>query len=790
MENNIVENKIKWVYLLGFFLILALPLLNLPPWFSPPDWGKTIVFRIILSLMIFVFLWQVLFQKLNDNLSLIIKNILNKQSKVFLSFWLLIAFLGVYFLATLFSQDPYFSFWGSPYRAGGFLNFAFCIIFAILAFLILRKSDWQKIWDFSIIIGIFVSFIAIFQQLGLFSKVVIPFSGRAPSTIGGPIFLAIYLLLLFFPILFFGIREKNLVKKFFYFFALLLFFYVILNTGSRAAYFGLLIGIFYFVLFYPVKFHFAAPSLLQKGGVFNRVDPHTKKLFLVKIFFGILLVLGILGVYYLNADYQVPQSFQENKIFKTVNSRLSISLAIKDPRFSSWEIAFRAMKKKPILGYGPENFSIGFDKHYDPSLPYIDPDWGSWYDRAHNFIFDIGVTVGILGLIIYLSLFAVLFSGLQKLKKIKPEKIIIYHGIQAAFLAYLAANFFSFDTFSTYLISFLIIAYSLTLINQSEKKQNEIIKPKIRSVQKLTIVKIWTLLKKYKKAIIVILFLFLIWFIWACNIKPFWINKEIRSTKTQSQIGNYQQGLKQLESVLDSHTYLDSYLRLNYVELISQNLEKTPPAFQGILVEKAINALKENTEIRPYYTRNWLLLGNYTNVLIEKGKKNLRGEAYYYFEKALQLSPKHLEIFIGLAKTDLLTNDYLGAKNNAQKCINLNSKVGECWWLMAITNIYLNNIEEAQGNIEAARKAIYPVGSKSSTAQLINAYNYIKNYEEIVKIYQTLILQEPNNAQYHFSLAVYYKELGNNEKAKKEALRALELMPEAKKQIEEFLKTL
>jgi len=57
------ENKLYWLYLIGFFLILALPLLNLPPWFSPPDWGKTIVFKIILAILIFVFLWQVLSKK-------------------------------------------------------------------------------------------------------------------------------------------------------------------------------------------------------------------------------------------------------------------------------------------------------------------------------------------------------------------------------------------------------------------------------------------------------------------------------------------------------------------------------------------------------------------------------------------------------------------------------------------------------------------------------------------------------------------------------------------------------
>ncbi|MGB2762423.1 MAG: O-antigen ligase family protein, partial [Minisyncoccales bacterium] len=355
---SFLENKFYYLYLIGFFLILALPLLNLPPWFSPPDWGKTIVFRIILSLMIFLFIWQILSQKANNNLSVIIQNVLHKKSKVFWGFWLLIALLWVYFLATLFSQDPAFSFWGSPYRSGGFLNFAFYIIFAILAFLILRKSNWQKIWDFSIVIGIFVSVVAIFQQFGLFSKTIIPYEGRMPSTIGGPIFLGLYLLLLLFPALFFGIKEKYLGKKFFYLFSLLLFLYIILITGSRAVYVGLLIGILYFIFFYPKKLISPPHQKFWCGG-------------LLKIFAGVLLFSTIYGIYCVNtAPEKIPQSIQENRIFQAISPRLSIDLAIQDPRFSGWQVSFEAIKEKPILGYGPENFSIGFDKYYDPSLPY------------------------------------------------------------------------------------------------------------------------------------------------------------------------------------------------------------------------------------------------------------------------------------------------------------------------------------------------------------------------------------------------------------------------------------
>jgi len=154
---NLMKNKFYWIYLLGFFLILSLPLLNLPPWFSPPDWGKTIVFRIILSILIFLFIYQILARRFSITI----------PAKAKTGLWSLAALWLVFFLATIFSLDFRFSFWGSPYRSGGFLNFSFYIIFAVLCFLILTKKDWQKIWDFATFVGILVSVIAIFQIYGI-----------------------------------------------------------------------------------------------------------------------------------------------------------------------------------------------------------------------------------------------------------------------------------------------------------------------------------------------------------------------------------------------------------------------------------------------------------------------------------------------------------------------------------------------------------------------------------------------------------------------------------------------
>jgi len=208
------------------------------------------------------------------------------------------------------------------------------------------------------------------------------------------------------------------------------------------------------------------------------------------------------------------------------------------------------------------------------------------------------------------------------------------------------------------------------------------------------------------------------------------------------------------------------------------------------LAKKAREILKENIKIGPYYTRNWILLGGYTNISIEGGEKNLKDEANYYFEKAKELSPERQEIFIGLAKTDLATGEYQKAKEKAQQCIDLNSRLKDCWWLMGLANIYLDEEEVAKKNIKIAGEKGYQIDSELSLLELAKVYLKKENYQELITIYQELIKIEPKNPKYYIALAVFYKETGQFENAKKEALKILELFPEYREEVEVFLKSL
>ncbi len=674
--------------------------------------------------------------------------------------WLLATLFFVFLLATIFSVDRYYSLWGDPERSGGFVNFTLYIILAMLTFFIVKREDWLKIWKISIGVGVLVSGVAIIQFYGLFGKIFIAVANRSPSTLGNAISLGMYLLILFFMTLSFALKENTIIKKMYYLSCLLLFAYIILISGGRAAYLGLLVGIIYFVIGYP------------------------KKLLLFKIILGIFLVLTVCVIYYANAHPELPTVLKQNKIIQAVYPRLSISQFLNDARFSAWKIAFMALKEKPVLGWGPENFSVGFDKHYDPSLPFIGSSVSDWWDKAHNIILDIGVQAGILGVLAYLALFCYLFWKLEKTKSNQNDqdagKKIVTHGIQATLVAYITANFFSFDNFETYLLFFLTIGYALHVIYGDQKIEIT----ESRAPQKKTL----------KAVTIFILFFMLLFFIWQYNIIPFQVNVKINTASDLSYSGRCDAVPSVMEKAIAQHSFLYVYSRAKYVDFL-RTCAYAYPEKNLAYANRGIEVMKEAVKVQPLFTRLWIFLGSFTTVKASaeqdsNKKTELLAKAQSYLARANELTPNHHEVIIEQAKNDAISGDFKDMQQKAETCIAFYPTLGDCWWYKALSLIYVKDNDGVQKNLQIAKNKNFDTESLASLHQLASTYATAKNYQGLVLTYQKLIAMRPDIAQYHASLAFAYSALGQYQKARQEALVFLKLMPEAKNEVDAFLKTL
>ena len=741
----------------GFCLILFLPIVVLPPNFQPSDWSRSIIFRVTITALISFLMFRFFYKK---DFSF---SIPKWKISTYLPAVILGAFLVNVVIATVFSKDIAFSIFGWPTRAGGTLNLLFYFVFAILLALFMNKSQWEKLFHVLFTAGILSALLAIVQYFNLLKNIFIAYEGGStPSFLGNSTILATYMLFLAFLSFVLFIQKQVKKEKAAYGALFLLFALTIIITGSRAAYLALLAGFLFFFVFYP----------------------YPKKYKLFKIVATSIVIISIATIALFNFS---PQLGEQHSIFKTISSRVSIPRISQDifgTRLSAWNMTIKAIQDKPLLGWGPENFYIGFEKYYDP-VPFATPKL--LWDRPHNILLDVAVHSGIVSLLLYLGFWIVLFWKLQKVKNAQKkddyyaDNTLKIHGAQTMFIAYLVVLFFNFDSFATYLLSFFFIGYSFYLLWLPKEKLA--IPPPKKALP-------------VKKAGAVVFLAVLMLFFWFWNLKPLYLNEKITHAKNLAS----QRYCKKALAISNNAEWeksgiLKSYSILLYSDIV-KNCAFIEPKKEVEYSQKMISLLKKATDVQPTLSRAWLFWGSFTNVLAAREensdtKSNLLKEAMGYLKKAIELSPKRQEAYAELEKSYLIAENYKAMETLARECLAIDPRFGECYWHLGIAQIFLGKEQEGTKNIELALQYGYVTPPYK---QLAVAYMSQKNWSKAVGAYEKIPIyydQESVDvvASHHATLAYLYKQSGNYTKAGEEALKVFKLQPENPETVQ-FIKLL
>ena len=364
---------------IGILLSLFTPLVISKSTFYPYIFGKAIFFQILIEILLIFYLILIIqkpeFQpKLNP-----------------LNIALLIYFL-VFILTTLTGLDPIRSFWSTQERMTGTFNLLhFGAFFLILGNVFKTKKDWFWLLRTSLLASALVSIYGLFH-----------FSLGLKSTLGNPGFLAAYLLFNIFFALFLIIKDEKIFWRIPYSLVFFLNLFIFYYAARRAAYGGLFIGLFLFLL-----------SLI--------FTLKTRKRWIVLAFLIIFLIVSA-------------------NIFWNQKERF---IAGSKPREISWAISWNAWQDRFLLGWGPENYIYAFAKHFDPEYAKYT---GEWFDKAHNQIFETAVTTGLIGLLSYLAVFLIALYNFFRQKNFLFFSLLV---------AYFITNLFWFDTTSS-LIPFFI----------------------------------------------------------------------------------------------------------------------------------------------------------------------------------------------------------------------------------------------------------------------------------------------------------------------------------------------
>jgi len=370
-------------------------------------------------------------------------------------------FLLVTFVATIFSTNPYFSFFGQyMYHMEGLWATLF---YAILYFVVIANLDVSKIHR---IILAFLAVSAITVVYGLlqffgieFVKWQVSSQERIWSSMGNPNFFAAFLLMSI-PMTIVMLSElkrlngTKLSLKIISLIALLCLQVVCLNfTYSRASWLGLFFGL--------------TAILILQGRQLRKAR---------KIFKFAVLVLGlvILFLFSLKAIEMRRLALKNleplethgliSRTVKRLISTVDLSEADAASRISGWKSALEMFKERPFLGMGPDTLSINFRRYMFPEFTRLTGHSLANPAYAHNELLQIAATMGIIGLLSYLWLLLSYFRTIGKFPDLRKEPIAI--GITASITGVLVNNLFSFHTVTTAAFFWLFLGFTTVLLGK------------------------------------------------------------------------------------------------------------------------------------------------------------------------------------------------------------------------------------------------------------------------------------------------------------------------------------
>lgn len=417
-----LETTLLWVAKGGIFIIPFLVLVVSGSLFFPYITLKNFLFRIIVEII--VASW----------IGLLIIDFKKYWPKWNVISIVLSIFVAILFLSAIFGVDFRHSFWSNFERMEGVITYLHLLALFFVATGIFRTMrDWIIIFSLSVAASVLVAFYGLLEYLGQVET--FADGSRIISTLGNPLYVAVYLSFHLFLIAFLWFQSRAKILKWtlgvLFVFELAMF----ILTGSRGGFIGIMAG-------------FGVVLLLWLFFTKNK----KQKLILGAIIIVIASVPLVLNV------FQDTSFIKGNPVLSRF-SNISLAEQTVQSRFTIWSMALESFSQRPILGWGVGNFIVPYAKNYDVRMFGNEP----WFDRTHNVPLEWLSQAGIFGFLSYASIFiAILWVLIYSVRQKKLHKNLAFIFV-GMFVAYLVQMLFVFDTLPTYLMLILLLGFFYTL---------------------------------------------------------------------------------------------------------------------------------------------------------------------------------------------------------------------------------------------------------------------------------------------------------------------------------------
>lgn len=724
---------------------------------SPFHFGKGIVFRSGVELMAVLYVFLLLQYG---------KDLLPPRTKLF---WAVTAFTAAFGLTTLTSVNVFQSLWGTLERMGGWFSFFhFWLFFAIATAVIRKKEEWLNFIIFSVWVSLASSFYGFLQKSDW--KWVVGSGGRNKifGTIGNPALFAGYVLVNAFLALILATKENNSKSKRLAYLAIfLLNSLAVILTGVRGSVMGLVVGVFLFGFIYAI-------------------DSGHKKIKKISIIFlaVIIIIAGLLALLK-NTSFVSHNHYLSRYADISPTSSYTVQT-----RIWAWQAGFKGLFESFryfIFGYGPENFNIPFSEHFNP-LFFVGPGSETLFDRAHNQFIEVLITMGLIGLLTYLSIYYFAFKNIR-LKNlpdatvIPRKELLIYRaGLLAALVAYIIHNSFIFDTTANYLMFFIVLGF----INYFDLIKTHPGSPQIvyRNSGVNTAIKFFTSI-----AVLIIV----VFSIYRTEVRPTQANYTTTRGIIATWHGDHEEAIKKFKEALTYDTFGKYEIRHRFAQYLIERYSSgdiNDQAARELLL--GIDEVKKNIRDFPrdylpylYISRSYILLGR------SDPKSTYNDLALENAQEALKISPTFVRAFYEEAQVYLNKKEYQKALGIFKKTIELNPDVGVSWWYLGVTQSELGDRQAAAESIKEAVIRGYQFDqNEQDILRVLNLYVDGTDYQTIVTLYEDLVAIKPKNPQYRASLAASYAKIGKIDEAMREARKAVSLDKSFENDARIFLKSL
>lgn len=357
--------------------------------------------------------------------------------------YILLIYLSIVIISTLFSVNIYQSLAGGEFREEGLaaLLCYFFIYFIVSRYYIFEEKHIKYLLTSALIVSIY----AIVQYFGIDPLKVKSHLTGAVSTMGNRNFLGSYLTLIMPISMFLFIRSRKII----YFILSGIFFMALLCSYTRGAWIAFLACMILFVYL-----------------VYKHKLSYRRYLGLIVLFFIIGIAFNITD----NNQTLVRARSIGKDIAKTFDSSSS-SESLGSGRIYIWKNALRLIPDRPILGSGPDTFGIVFMRKFDGLKSKTYDNNGKpfevevYIDKAHNEYLQIAVTNGVPAAIIYIS-FIVLI--IVKTNKYMDHNALVIP-VSAAVISYCVQAFFNISVVSVAPLFWVFIGLSENFIRKEYK---------------------------------------------------------------------------------------------------------------------------------------------------------------------------------------------------------------------------------------------------------------------------------------------------------------------------------